>query len=188
MKIRQWLGIFLFIGLFQSPAFALEEERDLEVFLAGRFMAFGDGVFGRETIVQYAVDPKLTLRLRNDSYDDLFYGGINRWGFHAATSLVDGDFGLDAGGGLGLSSSYAASAQLSLDLVLALSYGILRLDLEHMWFRDGLLGDYFFGVHWKVYSGAPDVKLILGVSALLNTNFRGISFYPGLTAGVAVAF
>lgn len=102
--------------------------------------------------------------------------------------IMSGRLTVQTGAGLSLSNSYEIKNRLSFDLFLKLKYSFLLIELDTMFFRDGLFNKNFIGLDIGFKLGRQKLDFLLGLGGLLNTDYSEMITYSALCGGVTYEF
>ncbi len=175
-------SLFLVTSL-MTPSLSLAH--DWQVTLASQI---GKDVFSRETSVTYTLPSNISMRLINDSYDDIGYGDEIRWGLGTGYTFPFLSMDITIGTGCSLAKSYFYENQFSLDGYLKIQYWKFFLELDNLFYSDGIYGSHVLAFTWPFPIGTTILEPMLGASTYLNTDYSRTQYDIYTFLGVRYAF
>jgi hypothetical protein len=129
-----------------------------------------------------------TIRLIQDSYDDFAWGDSTRWGAKWIIKFIDGPTTLKAGPGVSLASTYSLKNQISFDLYLELKLSLFKVEIDHLFFKDGFFNKNSIGIEFNLNPGQKNFKMFFGLGGYLNSDYKKFAYYPNLLGGLSYEF
>ncbi len=119
-----------------------------------------------------------SIRVIQDSFDDFIWGDSLRWGAKWIIGLADGPITLKAGPGVSLASTYSLKNQISFDLYLELKFSIFIVEIDNLFFKDGIFNKNSAGIEFDLKRNKQNLKMYFGLRGYLNSDYKKFSYYP----------